>query len=763
MNDNELIAYLVQKKVLISSEVTIKPLTGGVSCQILLIDDGKNRIVLKRALEKLKVKDDWFADVKRNIIEQKYLKYVGKFLPTSVPKVLYSDTAHNFFCMEMLENGLLNWKELLLKGNFNQSYAKEAGTVLARIHSESFNKEDLKKEFDTLDNFTELRISPYLLATAKKNKKIASYFEAEAKRLAKVKQCLVHGDFSPKNILVSNDRFVVLDCEVAWYGDPAFDIAFLLNHFLLKALYLNTNSEELMNSATVIWDAYYNEMKAFFDANFEARVMHLLSMLMLARVDGKSPVEYLDEGKKKTVKEFVYEVLPVKQKDFKMLKNKWLNKINTYKMKIKNIDAYQIFDSRGNPTVEVEVTLENGVKGLGLVPSGASTGQFEALELRDHNEKIFRGKSVYKAVENVKTEIADALVGESVFDMEKIDQIMIDLDGTPNKTRLGANAILGVSMAVANTAANAKNIPLYEYLGRGKGNLIPLNEIQILGGGAHAAWANDIQDFLAIAVGAKTYEETLEITFNLYHTAGEIMKERGKCVGIADEGGWWPDYTYNEEPFEVFMEAIERAGYIAGKDVAISLDIAASDLYDGKNYNLPLDNKSYTPDEFYNLMVAWCTKYPIISIEDPFADTDFENWRKFTEELGHRVQIIGDDLFTTNIKRIEQGIQEKLANSVLIKLNQIGTVTETLKAIKLTQDAGWLPVVSARSGETEDAFISHLAVATNAGQLKVGSFARSERMIKWNENLRIQRSLGDKATFIGGAIYDTIFHVKELV
>lgn len=426
-------------------------------------------------------------------------------------------------------------------------------------------------------------------------------------------------------------------------------------------------------------------------------------------------------------------------------------------MKIKSVDAMQIYDSRGFPTLEVEVCLEDGTTGCGLVPSGASTGQFEALELRDKDENKFRGKSVFKALDHVKTEIADEIVGESVFDQERIDHKMIKLDGTANKSRLGANAILGVSMAVANAAANAKGVPLYEYLGEGEGNLIPLNEVQILGGGAHAGWANDIQDFLAIALGAKTYEESLEIAHNLYHTAGEVMKTRGKFGGIADEGGWWPEYETNEEPFEVFMEAIEKAGYVAGKDVAISLDIAASDLYDGEKYNLPLDNMSYSADEFYNLMKSWCEKYPIISIEDPFADTDIENWKRFQAEMGHKVQIIGDDLFTTNIKRIQEGIEKDLANSVLIKLNQIGTVTETIEAIRLTQKAGWLPVVSARSGETEDAFISHLAVATNAGQLKVGSFARSERMVKWNEILRIQRHLNGKDNFIGADIYDNIF------
>ncbi|MBB3697391.1 phosphopyruvate hydratase [Flammeovirga yaeyamensis] len=431
-------------------------------------------------------------------------------------------------------------------------------------------------------------------------------------------------------------------------------------------------------------------------------------------------------------------------------------------MNIKHIDAYQIYDSRGYPTLEVEVTLEDGTTGRGLVPSGASTGQFEAWELRDGDKSKFRGKSVYKAIENVRGEIANAIIGQSVFEQEAIDQKMIALDGTPNKSRLGANAILGTSMAVAYAAAKAKNIPLFEYLGNGKGYLIPLNEIQILGGGAHADWATDIQDFLVIAVGAKTYEETLEMTHNIYHAAGEVMKEKGKCVGIADEGGWWPDYIDNEEPFEVFMEAIKRAGYEAGRDVAISLDIAASDLFDGENYHLRLEDRKLTPDEFYDMMKLWCEKYPIVSIEDPFADTAFDYWKKFTDEFGDRVQIIGDDLFTTNIKRIKEGIDKGLANSVLIKLNQIGSVSETLKAIELTQNAGWLPVVSARSGETEDAFISHLAVATNAGQLKVGSFARSERMVKWNENLRIQRKLGDKAAFIGGKIYDRIF-AKETV
>jgi enolase len=421
-------------------------------------------------------------------------------------------------------------------------------------------------------------------------------------------------------------------------------------------------------------------------------------------------------------------------------------------MKIQSIDAFQIYDSRGNPTVEAVVTLENGVTGHGLVPSGASTGQFEALEMRDGDKAKFRGKSVFKAIGNIRSEIAKALVGRDVSDQRGLDEAMIALDGTPAKSRLGANAILGVSMAAAVAAANARGIPLFESLG--DGTLLPLPEIQIIGGGAHANWRTDIQDFLVIATGAGSYEETLEITFNVFHAAGDIMKKRGHLFGCADEGGYWPEFKTNEEALATFVEAVELAGYTPGKEAALSLDIAASDLYDeaSGNYRFALEDRTFTSDEFVDLMIGWCKKFPVVSIEDPAADTDWNGWKRFHDACGKSVQIIGDDLFTTSPARIREGISREVANSVLIKLNQIGTVTETIDAIRLTQSAGWSPVVSARSGETEDAFISHLAVATNAGQLKVGSFCRSERMAKWNEVLRIARRLGSRATFTGKSV-----------
>lgn len=432
-------------------------------------------------------------------------------------------------------------------------------------------------------------------------------------------------------------------------------------------------------------------------------------------------------------------------------------------MTITSISAWQIFDSRGNPTVEAEIKLENGVSGRGSVPSGASTGQFEAVELRDRNPARFRGKSVFKAIANVQDIISPALRGHHIFDQAGIDQTMIELDGTPNKSRLGANAILSVSMAAANAAAAARGLPLFASLG--PGNLLPLPEIQILGGGAHANWRTDVQDFLLIAPAARNFAEVMEITHNVYHAAGDILKQRGKYFGVADEGGYWPEFKTNEEALQLMVEAIQKAGYQPGRDAAISLDIAASDLFDEKTgtYRFKLENKVFSSEEFAALLSDWCERYPIISIEDPMADTDWEGWQMIYKQLGARIQIIGDDLFTTNLQRIQSGIEKGIANAVLIKLNQIGTVTETLKAIHLTQKAGWLPVISARSGETEDAFITHLAVGASAGQLKVGSFSRSERMSKWNEVIRIERQLSSRATFIGGNIFKKILKPNETI
>jgi len=422
-------------------------------------------------------------------------------------------------------------------------------------------------------------------------------------------------------------------------------------------------------------------------------------------------------------------------------------------MRIRSIDAIQIFDSRGNPTLEAVVSLEDGSVGRGLVPSGASTGRFEALELRDGDASRFGGRSVFGAIENVRTIIAPALLGADASDQAGIDRRLIELDGTPNKSRLGANAILSVSMATANAAAQARGVPLFRHLGQG--TLLPLPEIQLIGGGAHANWRTDVQDYLLIAVGAKSYAQTLEMACNVYRAAGELLARQNLRFGVADEGGYWPAFDSNQAPLELAVGAIEAAGYAPGRDVALSLDIAASDLYDerSKRYRLDLDRQSLTSEQLAQRLAQWCRQYPIISIEDPMADVDLEGWQLVAGMLRDRIQLVGDDLFATNLQRIRMGIEQKLANSVLIKLNQVGTVTETIEAIRLAQSSGMLPIVSARSGETEDAFISHLAVATDAGQLKVGSFARGERMAKWNEVLRIAHELGEAADFRGAGIF----------
>ena len=422
-------------------------------------------------------------------------------------------------------------------------------------------------------------------------------------------------------------------------------------------------------------------------------------------------------------------------------------------MKIKSVSAFQIFDSRGNPTVEASVELENGICGSGLVPSGASTGRHEALELRDGDPARYGGKSVFKAIGHVNGEIARAVAGRDVGDQAGLDEALIALDGTPNKSRLGANAILAVSMAAARAAAAARGLPLFESLGEGRGTLLPLPEIQIFGGGKHADGRIDLQDFMIVALRAKTYEEALETTFNVFHAASAVLKERGLLAGVADEGGYWPLFERNEDVFGALIESIERAGYAPGREVGLSLDVAATDLFRDGCYGLGLDRRRFTSGEFAALMIEWVGKYPIVSIEDPMAEDDWEGWQRVRAAIGHRCQLVGDDHFTTNLARIERGIAAGTANAILIKLNQIGTVTETVRAIRRTQAAGWLPIVSARSGETEDAFIAHLAVATDAGQLKVGSFSRGERMSKWNEVLRIQRHLGARARFTGAHIF----------
>mgnify|MGYP005765702369 FL=1 len=423
-------------------------------------------------------------------------------------------------------------------------------------------------------------------------------------------------------------------------------------------------------------------------------------------------------------------------------------------LKIKKIKGRQILDSRSNPTVEVEVTLENGVMGRASVPSGASTGAFEAVELRDGDKKIYNGKSVLKAVNNVNTVIAKAVVGMNAFDQKTIDKKMLELDGTDNKGNLGANAILGVSLAVAVAAAKADGKSLFKYLG--KGTTLPTPMLNILNGGKHADNNINCQEFMIMPVGAETFSQALEMSATIYQNLKSILKNRGFVTAVGDEGGFAPNLADDEDALKLLVEAIEKSGYKKGKEVAIAMDVASTEMYDeaekigekGKYYFWKT-KKLFTADELIKYYEELIKKYPIISIEDGLAEEDWEGWKKLTQKLGKKIQLVGDDLFVTNVKRLKKGIELGVANSILIKVNQIGTLTEAIEAIKLANKNGMTAVVSHRSGETEDTFIADLVVGLNCGQIKTGAPCRSERVAKYNQLLRIEEELGKKAVYQG--------------
>jgi len=416
--------------------------------------------------------------------------------------------------------------------------------------------------------------------------------------------------------------------------------------------------------------------------------------------------------------------------------------------KIVNIVAREVLDSRGNPTVEAEVHLQGGVMGRAIVPSGASTGSHEALELRDGGTR-FAGKGVLKAVENVRTLIAPALIGLDAFEQITLDRTMLVLDGTGNKSKLGGNAILAVSMAAARAAANALNIPLYRYLGGSNAKTLPLPMMNVINGGAHADNSVDFQEFMVMPVGAPSFSEALRYGTETFHALKKVLSKRGYNTNVGDEGGFAPDLKSNEEALEVLLEAIQNAGYEPGVDIAIALDPAVTELFRDGKYHLEGEGRVLTTDEMIDFWADWVARYPIVSLEDCLAEDDWEGWAKITARVGDKVQLVGDDLFVTNTERLQRGIDEKVANSILVKVNQIGSLTEAMDAIELAKKSGYTTVISHRSGESEDAFIADLAVATNAGQIKTGSASRSDRIAKYNQLLRIEGELGAGAAFLG--------------
>ncbi len=422
---------------------------------------------------------------------------------------------------------------------------------------------------------------------------------------------------------------------------------------------------------------------------------------------------------------------------------------------IVEVRAREILDSRGNPTVEVEITTEDGYPGRAAVPSGASTGKFEALELRDGVAGRYLGKGVKRAVENVIELIAPEIIGMEVTAQAALDRKMISLDGTENKSRLGANAILGVSLAAARAAAEVCGLPLYRYLGGTGAVLLPVPMLNVINGGRHADNNLDIQEFMILPSGAANFTEAIRVAAEIFHSLRSVLKAKGLATGVGDEGGFAPNLKQNSEAIELILAAIEKAGYEPGMDAQIALDCAASEFYDGnrKVYVLKGEGKEYDAAGMVDYYERWLEKYPIVSIEDGLAEDDWDGWRLLTSRLGKRIQIVGDDIFVTNVERIRKGIELKVANSVLIKLNQIGTLTETMDAISLAQRSGYTSVISHRSGETEDPFIADLAVASNAGLIKTGSVSRSERIAKFNQLIRIEEELGETARYLGTGVF----------
>ncbi|MEW4467544.1 phosphopyruvate hydratase [Parasphingorhabdus sp. JC815] len=420
--------------------------------------------------------------------------------------------------------------------------------------------------------------------------------------------------------------------------------------------------------------------------------------------------------------------------------------------RIASITGRQLWDSRGRPTVEAEVTLESGAVGRAIAPAGASRGAHEAVDLRDGGE-AFGGYGVTRAVSAIGAEIAPLLNGMDAREQAAIDSALINLDGTPNKARLGANAVVAVSMAVLHAAAADARAPLWQYLADGKSVRIPLPEIQIFGGGAHAGRRTDVQDFMIMCPKAGSFRRALEITDDVYRAAGRLMEEKGPLTGVADEGGWWPNFTSNEDALDTLTRAIEASGHRGGEDVFISLDVAANELGDASGYNLALDDRRLSGEEMGARIIEWTKTYPILSVEDPAGQDDWETMAAVTAAVGDKVQIIGDDVLVTNAKRVDDAHAAAACNAALIKVNQVGTVTEAKAALDASLAHGWGAIVSARSGESEDVTIAHLATGWNAGQLKVGSFTRSERMAKWNEMLRIEEAMGSDAVFAGASAF----------
>lgn len=722
-------------------------LGGGVSNNVVRVRTPAGELVLKQALGKLRVADDWRSDRSRIFREAAALRLLAPHLPEgAVPRVHFEDREHFCYAMDAAPAGAAAWKEHLLRGAIDPGIARRIGRMQGAMIRVSAGGGRWEETFGDQTVFDQLRLDPYYRTTAQRHPDLADRFlewieETRARRFA-----LVHGDWSPKNFLVTEAVVTAIDFEVIHFGDPAFDAAFLLNHLLLKTLFRPQWSEAYAACAQAFWEALHQELPANFPA-LEAPTIRHLGLLLLARVDGKSPVEYLRAPETRDrARQWARALI---ERPPASLREIFPPRRATA---IRMLDAWEALDSRGRPTVAVRISLTGGARGEAIVPSGASTGTHEAVERRDGDPARYRGRGVQCAVTAVRDQLRPALEGRNVLAGDELDRLLIALDGTPHKARLGANAIVGVSCAAARAAADALGIPLWQYLAGGRPACLPVPMVNILSGGWHAAHNIEFQDFLALPHGFSSYAEALHAAVAIHQAAYDLLRERG-CVltGVADEGGWGPHLESNEAALEILTRAIERAGYAPGRQVSIAIDVASSHFCRGGQYHLATESRVLSREEMVDLLEQWTARYPVLSIEDGLAEDDWEGWRLLTQRLGGRLQLLGDDFFTTHPERVARGIREGAANAVLVKMNQIGTLTETFAVMDAARAAGFRAVVSARSGETEDAFLADLAVASGAGQIKVGSITRSERLAKYNRLLDLERTSG--LPFPGSSVF----------
>ena len=730
--------YLERRRIALIAP-RVSELGGGVSNTVLLVESNGHRFVLKQSLPKLRVAQEWLAGRDRIFRESAALQKLSPYLPeNSLPKVLFEDRDNFTFAMTAAPVTAVSWKDQLLAGEIELDIARQVGALLARIVTVSWHSLPWEQEFGDQTIFDQLRIDPYYRATARKHPDLAPHAARLIEESAARRISLTHGDWSPKNFLVTGPQVMAIDFEVIHYGDPSFDSAFLLNHLLLKSFYRPQWAKQYADAAAAFWQAFVSGIP---DATWiEPATLQHLGWLLLARIDGKSPAEYIrDPQLQEKVRRFARNLIlsppSLSRRSFQLT------------MKITSIRALEILDSRGNPTLSVQVELDSSIWGQAQVPSGASTGKHEAVELRDGDPSRYAGKGVSSAVSNVEHHIAPALKGMDAANQAAVDQRLIALDGTEDKSKLGANAILGVSCAVSRAAAAAERVPLWVRIAGRRKATIPMPMVNILSGGLHAGRNFEFQDFLAVPRGFPRFSDALEAVVAIHHSTRALLEKEGHILtGVADEGGWGPRLKNNEAALDILTRAIAAAGFAPGEQVSIAIDAASTHFYANGQYNL--ENRSLSSEEMVGLLSDWVNRYPIISIEDGLAEDDWDGWAHLTAELGSRVQLVGDDLFTTNRKRLDRGIGSAVANAVLVKMNQIGTLTETLDVVDRARAAGYRAVISARSGETEDAFLADLAVASGAGQIKVGSITRSERLAKYNRLLEIEK--WDGLPYAGG-------------